>query len=258
MNTDSWIRATGLRKTFNQTVSGGEIAAIDGLDLNISRGEIVAIVGKTGCGKSTFLDILIGLEHPSGGRLEIAGRTPYDEFEWFRGKIGTIFQRDHLLPWRTSLDNVRLPLELLGIALDEQIERASAWLDKLGLARFTGAYPHELSGGMRQRVAIARAFALKPEILLADESFSALDEVTSAELRRTFSALVRETRSTALLVTHQLEEAIEVGDRILVFGRSAHVLADIDVKAWPTVRHPELREAIQLTLSTNRPDSRLG
>jgi NitT/TauT family transport system ATP-binding protein len=242
---------------FNQTVSGGEVAAIDGLDLSISRGEIVAIVGKTGCGKSTFLDILIGLEHPTSGRLEIAGKTPYDDFEWFRGKIGTIFQRDHLLPWRTSLDNVCLPLELLGIAVDEQVERARTWLDKLGLARFTGAYPHELSGGMRQRVAIARAFALKPEILLADESFSALDEVTAAELRRTFSALTRESGSTALLVTHQLEEAIEVGDRILVFGRSAHVLADIDVKSWPPARHAELREAIQLTLSTNNPDPRI-
>jgi len=150
-----------------------------------------------------------------------------------------------------------LPLELIGMPEQEQSERALAWLKRLGLGQFTNAYPHELSGGMRQRVAIARAFVVEPDILLADEAFGHLDEVTAAELRDTFLQLARECGSTAILITHQLEEAISVGDRIVVFGRSATPLADIHVKQWPKAKHKVLREAIQSTLQSNRPDPRL-
>jgi NitT/TauT family transport system ATP-binding protein len=129
---------------------------------------------------------------------------------------------------------------------------------RLGLGHFTNAYPHELSGGMRQRVAIARAFSVQPEILLADEAFGHLDEVTAAELRETFLNLARECGSTAILITHQLEEAISVGDRIVVFGKSAKLLADIHVKQWPKTKHALLREAIQVTLQSNAPDARLA
>jgi NitT/TauT family transport system ATP-binding protein len=132
------------------------------------------------------------------------------------------------------------------------------WLNKLGLGGFTNAYPHELSGGMRQRVAIARAFSVQPEILLADEAFGHLDEVTAAELRETFVALARECGSTAILITHQLEEAIAVGDRIAVFGKSAKLLADIHVAQWPRERYGELREAIQFTLQSQSADPRLA
>jgi NitT/TauT family transport system ATP-binding protein len=131
------------------------------------------------------------------------------------------------------------------------------WLNRLGLGNFTNAYPHELSGGMRQRVAIARAFAVQPDILLADEAFGHLDEVTAAELRETFLALAREYGSTAILITHQLEEAISVGDRIVVLGKSAKLLADIHVAPWLKSQHPVLREAIQSTLQNNSPDPRL-
>jgi len=168
------------------------------------------------------------------------------------------FQQDRLLPWRTALDNARLPLELIGVPEAEQRERALAWLNRLGLSQFTSAYPHELSGGMRQRVAIARAFAVEPEILLADEAFGHLDEVTAAELRETFLTLARESGATAILITHQLEEAIAVGDRIAVFGQSAKLLADIHVAGWPQADYAALREAIQLTLQSQRPDPRLA
>ena len=144
-----------------------------------------------------------------------------------------MFQQDRLLPWRSALDNAKLPLELIGLPEDEQRERALTWLNRLGLGSFTNAYPHELSGGMRQRVAIARAFSVQPDIMLADEAFGHLDEVTAAELRETFLALARECGSTAILITHQLEEAISVGDRIVVFGKSAKLLADIHVAQWP-------------------------
>src|SRR6185436_15591293 len=162
-------------------------------------------------------------------------------------KIATVFQQARLLPWRSALDNARLPLELIGLPEPEQRERALTWLERLGLGNFTNAYPHELSGGMRQRVAIARAFAVQPDILLADEAFGHLDEVTAAELRETFLELARECGSTAILITHQLEEAIGVGDRIIVFGKSAKLLADIHVAQWPKSKYGLLREVIQST-----------
>jgi NitT/TauT family transport system ATP-binding protein len=250
------IEVRGLRKVFRQTTSGQSVVAIDRLDLTIAPKEVIAIVGQTGCGKSTFFDLMIGLEAPSEGAILIGGKSPYADFDAFRGKIATVFQQDRLLPWRTALDNARLPLELIGVPEAEQRERALAWLNRLGLSQFTSAYPHELSGGMRQRVAIARAFAVEPEILLADEAFGHLDEVTAAELRETFLTLARESGATAILITHQLEEAIAVGDRIAVFGQSAKLLADIHVAGWPQAGYPALREAIQLTQQSQRPDPR--
>ena len=257
MSASAAIEIAELRKVFRQTTSGQPVVAIDKLTLQIAPGERLAIVGQTGCGKSTLFDLLIGLEHPTGGRVSIGGKTPYDDFNHFRGRIATIFQQDRLLPWRSALDNVRLPLELIGLGEDVQQQRAMAWLTRLGLTKFANAYPRELSGGMRQRVAIARAFALQPEILLADESFSALDEVTASELRKIFVELAQEFNATAILITHQLEEAITVGDRIVVFGKSAALLADIRMADWAVVDHPQLREAIQNTLQANAPDTRL-
>ena len=258
MTKSAAIEITKLRKVFRQTSSGQPVIAIDGLNLSIAAGELVAIVGQTGCGKSTLFDILIGLERPTDGRIAIGGQAPYDDFDAFRGRIATIFQQDRLMPWRSARDNVCLPLELIGLPEDERRRRALDWLSRLGLAKFADAYPRELSGGMRQRVAIARAFALQPQILLADESFSALDEVTATELRGIFVALAREFEATAILITHQLEEAMAVGDRIVVFGRSAALLADIRMAEWPTADRPLLREAIQATLQGNASDPRLA
>jgi NitT/TauT family transport system ATP-binding protein len=251
------IEVVGLRKVFRQSTTGQAVVAIDRLDLTIAPSEVVAIVGQTGCGKSTFFDLVIGLETPTEGKIVIGDKTPYGDFDHFRGQIATVFQQDRLLPWRSSLDNVRLPLELLRLPEAEHRERALTWLKRLGLERFTDAYPYELSGGMRQRVAIARAFVVQPKILLADEAFGHLDEVTAGELRETFVAIARERASTAILITHQLEEAIAVGDRILVFGKSAVLLADVRVADWPDAQHASLREAIQGTLQSNSTNPQL-
>ncbi len=251
------IIVTELRKVFRQVATGQDIVAIDRLDIRFEPHEIIAIVGQTGCGKSTFFDLMIGLQSPTAGSIVIGGKTPYGNFDEFRGRVATVFQQDRLLPWRSALDNARLPLELLGLPDAEQKERAMAWLQRLRLDRFAGAYPHELSGGMRQRIAIARAFVVQPQILLADEAFGHLDEVTARELRETFVTLARESGATAILITHQLEEAIAVGDRIVVFGKAAKLLADIRVKLWPAAEHAALRDAIQATLHRNETDPRL-
>ncbi len=254
MKTDSAdIEVSRLNMRFQQTITGDEVVAIRQLDFRIGTGEMVAIVGQTGCGKSTFLNILIGLERPTGGRITIGGREPYVEFDHFRGVLATVFQQDRLLPWRSAIDNVKLPLELLGIAAGEQTRRAAAWLERLGLTGFEAAYPHELSGGMRQRVALARAFVVEPKLLLADEAFGHLDEVTAAALRKTFINLARGQGSTAVVVTHQLEEAIELGGRILVFGRPGHILADINLANCLPARLATLRAEIQHMLQTNSP-----
>jgi NitT/TauT family transport system ATP-binding protein len=258
MNTPPPIEVRELRKVFRQAASGQSVVAIERLDLHIAPREVVAIVGQTGCGKSTFFDLMIGLEQPTGGSIVIGGKTPYGDFDDFRGQIATVFQQDRLLPWRSALANVELPLELAGVAEQERRQRSMSWLERLGLAGFADAYPRELSGGMRQRVAIARAFVLQPAILLADEAFGHLDEVTAAELRETFLALARECGSTAILITHQLEEAIAVGDRIIVLGKSAKLLADIRVERWGKSDHAVLREAIQATLQSNEQDPRLA
>jgi NitT/TauT family transport system ATP-binding protein len=252
------IEVSGLRMDFRQAGTGDTVTAIDNLNFRIERGDMVAIVGQTGCGKSTFLNLLIGLDRPTAGHITIGGRKPYDDFDHFRGVQATVFQQDRLLPWRTAIDNVKLPLELLGCAAAEQTERARSWLDRLGLQGFAGAYPNELSGGMRQRVALARAFVIEPSLLLADEAFGHLDEVTSAALRKEFIELSHAQGNTAVVVTHQLEEAIEMGGRILVFGKPGHILADIHLASFPADRIGRLRIDIQRMLQTNQGDPELS
>ena len=203
--------------------------AIKGLNFEVDSGELVAVVGKTGCGKSTALNIILGLERPSEGRLTIDGREPYNDFDFFRGKLSAVFQTDRLLPWRTVLDNATYGLEILRVARAERAERARHWLDKLGLTQFENAYPHQLSGGMKQRVGIARAFSINPDLLLCDEAFGHLDEVTATQLRADFLNLIGETRKTSIFITHDIEEALELGARVLVLGKPARLLMNVRI-----------------------------
>jgi NitT/TauT family transport system ATP-binding protein len=202
---------------------GEPFEAVRNLSFSIARGELVAILGKTGCGKSTTFNLIAGLLRPSQGRVLVDGHDPFVEFDWFRGKVGIVFQNDRLMPWRSAIDNVALGLELNKVTRQERLAIASAWLGRLGLTGHEHDFPHALSGGMRQRVSIARAFAVEPELLLCDEPFSSLDEMTARDLRAEFVRLVRQNGKTAVFITHHIGEAMEIGDRIFVCHRPAHI-----------------------------------
>lgn len=238
-----------------QHLDGKSIVAIEDLHFSVDPGDIVGIVGRTGCGKSTFLRILLGLEAPTSGRLLVNDHEPYSSFQKLKGKIGIVFQEDRLLEWRTALENVTLGLEIIGIPRGERVEWAREWLGRLGLSRFEDAYPGALSGGMRQRVALARAFAARPEILLADEAFGHLDEVTAMQLREEFLGLVGDTGSTTLFVTHQLDEALDVANRVLVFARPASVMVDVKARELTAEDRSRVKAEIQAAIATKDQDA---
>jgi NitT/TauT family transport system ATP-binding protein len=225
------IRFEDVSKTFQRPDGRGEFTAVDKLSFEIGKGEIVAVLGKTGCGKSTMFNIVAGLIEPTSGQARVIGHDPFTEFDFFRGKVGIVFQGDRLMPWRSALDNVLLGLQILDCEPKQAEDTARAWLTRLGLAGHENDYPHALSGGMRQRVSIARAFAVDPEILLCDEPFSALDEMTARDLRAEFVRLVRQNHKTAIFITHQLNEAMEIGDRVLVFQRPARIAYEVRLDA---------------------------
>ena len=216
------IRFDQVNKVFRRP-DGGDLVAVDKLSLEIAKGEIVAVLGKTGCGKSTMFNLIAGLIEPTSGKVDVIGHDPFRDFAFFRGKIGIVFQGDRLMPWRSALANVMLGLEILDVDARKAEAVARGWLERLGLGGHEHDYPHALSGGMRQRVSIARAFAVEPELLLCDEPFSALDELTARDLRAEFVRLVRQNNKTAVFITHQISEAMEIGDRILVCHRPARI-----------------------------------
>jgi NitT/TauT family transport system ATP-binding protein len=207
----------------------GEVAAVKDLSFSVAPGELVALVGQTGCGKSTAFNLLVGLFPPTSGEVRLQGFDPYDDFDELKGRVAVVFQDDRLLPWRTAQDNVALGLQYAGLSKTERRDIARRWLARLGLEGREEAYPYQLSGGMRQRVGIARCFALDPNIILCDESFSALDELTADQLRDEFVKLVREEGKTGVFITHSIEEALTMGERVLVFRAPGHVSAEIAV-----------------------------
>ena len=223
MSDAAFISFREVVKEFPRPDGRGTFVAVDRLSFDIAKGEIVAVLGKTGCGKSTMFNLLSGLIEPTSGQVDVVGHQPFKEFNFFRGKIGIVFQNDRLMPWRSALDNVLLGLQILHKEPAEAEQIARGWLSRLGLSGHENDYPHALSGGMRQRVSIARAFAVEPDILLCDEPFSSLDEMTARDLRAEFVRLVKQSGKTAVFITHHINEAMDVGDRILVFHRPARI-----------------------------------
>ena len=221
------VVAEGLAKQFPSGVE-----ALRDLNLEISRGQFVSIVGPSGCGKSTFLRLVAGLDAPTSGELHVDGHDPLG--------LAFVFQDATLLPWRSVAHNITLPLEL---RREDEDERIAQTLALVGLTDFAAAYPAQLSGGMRMRVSIARALVTRPQILLLDEPFGALDEITRQRLNEELLRLWQEDRWTGLFVTHNVSEAVFLSQRVLVMSaRPGRILADIPIP-FPYPRSPYLRSA---------------
>ncbi len=190
----------------------GAITAVDHVSLTVKPGEFVSLIGPSGCGKSTLFNVIGGLVDGYQGRVSVAG----ERLSGPHAAIGMIFQEESTFPWRTVLDNVAFPLELAGLPKAERYERARHFVTLVGLAGFERRYPAELSGGMRQRVSMARTLAASPKILLMDEPFAALDEQTRLLLGDKVLQIQQELQQTTLLITHNITEAVQLSDRVLV------------------------------------------
>lgn len=207
-------------------VDGKIVPVIGDLSLSLDKGEIVSIVGPSGCGKTTLLNTLCGLIAPDAGRIRWYGR----ELAGQPQNVGYMLQKDLLLPWRTALGNVMLGLEIRGVAASEAHDRSRAMLDRLGLHGFSDHYPSTLSGGMRQRVALARTLVNEPSVLLFDEPFASLDFQNKLLIEGDTAKLVREGGRSLLLITHDIEEAVSLADRVIVLSkRPTRVKAVYDI-----------------------------
>ena len=227
------IGVRGVSKHFE--AAGRTVTALDEVDLNVPDGQFFMIVGPSGCGKTTLLRIMAGLEQPSSGTVEIG-----------RGSTGRptnsmVFQGDSIFPWMSVFDNVAYGLRMRRVNEKTIRDTAGHYLAKVGLTKFRDAYPHQLSGGMRQRVSIARAFANDPEILLMDEPFSALDEQNKTLLQEELLRIWDETKKTVVYITHSVDEAVTLGDRVLVM--SAHPGR---AKAFIDIPFPRPRDVLGL------------
>jgi NitT/TauT family transport system ATP-binding protein len=230
---DSLLRLAGVAHVF------GPVEVLKGIDLEVRRGEFVALVGPSGCGKTTLLDLCSGYREPSAGLLHRGGA------------VRMVFQQDGLFPWLTAGENIRMGLRHLPEAAERE-RRAAALVDLIGLRGFEDHYPHQLSGGMRQRVELARALAGDTDLLLMDEPFSSLDYLTRLRMRGELARLLREQPRTVLLVTHDIEEAAQLADRVLVLSERPARIRDEVRLTLPRPRsatHPEVVRAVHRILS---------
>jgi NitT/TauT family transport system ATP-binding protein len=215
------VRVSGLAHSF------GELAAIESIDLEASPGEVLGIVGPSGCGKTTMLELVSGLREADRGSISVAGRTGSEER---LKRCAYMPQRDLLLPWLSAVDNAALALRIAGASRADARARAGAHFGRLGLAGFEDSRPGELSGGMRQRVAFLRTLMAGRPVLLLDEPFASLDAITRAEMQTWLARVLGPDRHTVLLVTHDVEEALYLSDRVLVLGpRPARVVDRIEI-----------------------------
>jgi NitT/TauT family transport system ATP-binding protein len=232
------IRLVSVSKTFGDT---NKVHAVDGVTFDVARGGFVSVLGPSGCGKSTLLRIVAGLiPADEGGTVEVLGRpqtAPSDE-------IGVVFQTHNLLPWLTVESNIRLAAEVQGLPSQEIADRLEAMLAVLRLESFRRMYPHQLSGGMRQRTALGQALLRRPQILLLDEPFGALDALTRDQLNVELLRIWQEIRRTVLLVTHSIAEAVFLADRVLVMSdRPGRIIEDLRIDL-PRPRDPRATKAL--------------
>ena len=232
------VRAEKLSVVFD--AAGQQTVALQDVTLDIARGSFVSLIGPSGCGKTTLLRAIADLERPSAGTLLVNGVSP--EQARLNRAYGYVFQAPALYPWRSVERNVMLPLEIMGMPAAERRDRAARYLDLVGLGDFRRRFPWQLSGGMQQRVSIARALSFEPSLLLMDEPFGALDEITRDGLNLHLHELWRRTGMTAVFVTHSIPEAVFLSTRIVVMSpRPGKVVEVIDV-ALPDARDLDIRE----------------
>ncbi|MEO8136525.1 MAG: ABC transporter ATP-binding protein [Betaproteobacteria bacterium] len=219
------------------------VTALAGIDLDIARGEFLSLLGPSGCGKSTLLRAVADLIVPSAGEIRILGGSA--QAARLRRDIGFVFQDPALLPWRTALQNVQLPLEIADGAKHKGKSTPSELLEMVGLKGWENSYPHELSGGMRQRVSIARALVSDPQVLLMDEPFGALDEITRDRLNEELRRVWRETGKTILFVTHSIYEAAYLGQRVLMLAANPGRVREIVPVRLPEDRNLKIRDTVE-------------
>jgi NitT/TauT family transport system ATP-binding protein len=238
MITHPVVAVAGLDKVFEAT--GGRTKALEGIDLEIAAGEFISLIGPSGCGKSTLLRVIGDLTAPTRGTVTINGK-PARQARLDRD-YGIVFQAPVLFDWRTVQANVALPLEVKGLGAAEREDRVRAMLDLVELRDFARHYPYQLSGGMQQRVAIARALALEPSILLMDEPFGALDEMTRERLNSEVQRIWQQTGTTIVFVTHSIPEAVFLSSRVVVMSpRPGRIVRVIDIDL-PRPRTDDTRE----------------
>ncbi len=229
------LEAHHLRMTFFDA-NRADLLALDDMSLDVEKGEFLAIVGPSGCGKSTLLRLLAGLLHPIAGSVLLRGQPLTEP----RREIGYVFQRANLMPWRTVLSNIALPLEIAHMPQAEALERAQDLISLVGLDGFAGSYPAQLSGGMQQRVSLARALIHEPTLLLLDEPFGSLDALTRERMNTELLRIWNLRKPTVVMVTHSISEAVFLSDRVLVLtARPGRVRAAFGVPL-PRPRHQSL------------------
>jgi NitT/TauT family transport system ATP-binding protein len=235
---DQVVDLRGVGKIF--TGKSGETVALTGIDLQIGAGEFVSLLGPSGCGKSTLLRIIGDLIPPSSGEVAVNGKLATEARK--QRDYGIVFQNPTLLDWRKVLRNIQLPLEVMGLSSAEREQRAQAMLDLVELSEFANHYPWQLSGGMQQRVAIARALVLEPALLLMDEPFGALDEMTRERMQMELMRIWQQTRNTVIFVTHSIPEAVFLSTRVAVMSpRPGRIVGVVKVDL-PQPRTLETRE----------------
>lgn len=209
------LEISSLSKIYESEISSETIRVFEKIDLNIAKGEFVSIVGPSGCGKTTLLRIIAGLDHASDGEIRLDGEPIVGRDK----RIGLVFQEFALFPWRTTLENIEIGLEIMGVEKKKRIAEAKTFIDIFGLHGFENKYPKELSGGMKQRVAIARTLITQPEVMLMDEPFGALDSQTRNNLQNFLLRIWSKTKETIIFVTHNVDEAVYLSDKILVLSK---------------------------------------
>lgn len=234
------IQVKDLDVTFKDN-SGNDVKALTGVNLDIYKGEFISLLGPSGCGKTTLLRSIADLQEPTDGTIRISGQTPKELR--LQQKFGFVFQQPVLFDWRTVKKNVELPLEIMYQSKADRSKRADEMLEMVGLKDFANHFPKQLSGGMQQRVNIARAFGIRPEILLMDEPFSALDEFTKEKLYEDLLRIWRQTNKTIIFVTHNIQEAVFLSDRICVLSPHPGRLSTIVDVDLPRPRTLDMKES---------------